>query len=244
MHTQYTDDRNHLRVDIRSKKCEVPADQRARMQERLREIGDQVRDFPAAQLWLNLIFHPRSQDFHAEAKLRLPGKTLFSGDRNDYLDSAFQGCVGRLLAQVDAYKRRPDRQAAEQVEQRVARDGDVVLPEDPDMGPIACAVQAGDYRAFRTAMSGYEEWLRKRVGRWLQRYPDVEDRIGVDILIGDLIEEVYLRAFEGYSKRPADIRVSEWLDKLIDPSLREQIKRPDAVHEEASLARTVRQSPL
>jgi ribosome-associated translation inhibitor RaiA len=244
MNSQYNDDRNHLRVEIRSKRCEVPQDERARMQERLREIGEKVRELPAAQLTLNLIYHPRAQDYHAEAKLKLAGRTFFAGERNDYLDSAFQGCVGRLLAQLDGYGEHPDRAAAERDRQRAARDADIVLPEDPDAGPVANAVHAGNYRAFRTTMAGYEEWLRKRVGRWLQRYPAVEDRVGNDILIGDLIEEVYLRAFEGFAKRPADIRVSEWLDKLIDPSLRELVKNPDAVHQEASLARTVRQAPL
>src|SRR5262245_1723347 len=102
MLTQYTDDQNHLRVEVRSKKFEVPTDERARIQQRLREVGDRVHDLPSAQLWLTFIHHPRSQDYHAEAKLKLPGRTLFVGDRNDYLDSALQGCVQKLLAQIDA----------------------------------------------------------------------------------------------------------------------------------------------
>ncbi len=247
MHVQYTDDRNHLRVEIRSRGFEVPADERARMQERLRDLGERTRDFPTGQLSLTFLYHPRAQDYHVEARLRLPGRTIFAGQRHDYLDSAFQGCVQQLLGLIDAYRNQPNRSAVEQAAQRAARaarDGDIVLPADPDGGPIARAVQAGDYRAFRTAMAGYEEWLRKRVGRWVQRYPQVEERVGDDVLIGDLIEEVYLQAFEQFVRRPPDLRLSEWLDKLIDPSLRALVKDPDTVRQEASLARTVREAPL
>lgn len=244
MNVQYTDDVNHLQVEIRSRNCEVPADERARMQQRLSDIGDRVRDLPIAQLSITLIAHPRSQDYHCEAKLKLPGRTLLTGERSDYLDCAFQGCVDRLTGEIDAYLAHPDEAAIRQAGQRVALDNDIALPEDSDAGPIGRAVQAGDYRAFRNAMAAYEEWLRKRVGRWVQRFPDAEERVGRDILIGDLIEEVYLRAFERYGRRPMDVRLSEWLDKLIDPALQEAVRKPDDTHEEASLARTVRQMGL
>jgi len=244
MNVQYTDDVHHLQVEIRSRNCEVPLDERARMQQRLADIGERVRDLPIAQLTITLIAHPRAQDYHCEAKLKLPGRTLLAGARSDYLDSAFQGCVNRLTADLDAYLAHPDEDAIRQAGQRRALDNDIALPQDPDAGPIGRAVQAGDYRAFRMAMAGYEEWLRKRVGRWIQRFPEAEDRIGCDILIGDLIEEVYLRAFERYTRRPTDVRLSEWLDKLIDPALQETVRKPAETHEEASLARTVRQTAV
>jgi ribosome-associated translation inhibitor RaiA len=244
MNVQYTDRVNHMQVEIRSRNCEVPIDERARIQERLSDVGERVRDLPMAQLTLTLIAHLRAQDYHCEAKLRLPGRTLLTGQRSDYLDSAFQGCVDRLTAELDAYLARPNENGIRQAGQRRALDNDNALPEDPNAGPVGRAVQAGDYRAFRIALAAYEEWLRKRVGRWVQRFPDAEDRIGRDILIGDLIEEVYLSGFERYTRRPMDVRMSEWLDKLIDPALQQAIRRPSETHEEASLARTVRQAAV
>ena len=122
-----------------------------------------------------------------------------------------------------------------------------VYPEQIDRNltwPLGTAARAGDYRAFRIGLAGYEEWLRRRVGRWVQRYPDAEARIGNGLRIGDLVEEVYLNAFEGFTRRPTDIRLSDWLDRLIDPSLKLMLRDPDGEKENASLARTWRETPL
>ncbi len=96
MNVHYSDDLNHLQVEIRSRKCEVPNDERDRMQERLSDIAERVRDLPISQLTITLIGHSRAQDYHCEAKLKLPGRTILTGERSDYLDCAFQGCVDRL----------------------------------------------------------------------------------------------------------------------------------------------------
>ncbi len=138
--------------------------------------------------------------------------------------------------EIDTYLAHPDEDAIRQTGRRLALDREIALPEDADAGPIGRAVQAGDYRAFRIAMAAYEEWLRKRVGRWVQRFPDAEERIGRDIFIGDLIEEVYLRAFEEYAAPADGAALSDWLDKLIDPALQETVRKPADTHEEASLA--------
>jgi hypothetical protein len=119
-----------------------------------------------------------------------------------------------------------------------------VAPADPDTGILGRAFSAGDYRAFRTALSGYEEWLRKRVGRWIQRYPEAEARLGRGLAIGDMVEEVYLQAFEHYGRRPVAVPFHQWLEDLMDPSLKALLRHPDEERENASLARTLRQPPL
>jgi hypothetical protein len=241
---QYVDERNHLRVSVQAEGFTVPEDERARLQRLLAPVAEAVRDFPTADLQLKVIHHPRSEAYNAEARLKLPGRTLFTGDRAAYLDSALQRCLDRLGQRLAAYKQQPDPDAAEQVRRRLALDRDLVAPEDPDAGPLAAAAQAGDYRAFRTALSVYEEWLRKRVGRWVQRYPEAQARVGNSLLIGDLVEEVYLNAFEQFARRPTDIRLSAWLDHLLDPSLQALLRHPDAERENISMARTLREMPL
>jgi len=37
---------------------------------------------------------------------------------------------------------------------------------------------AGDYAAFRVAAFGFEDAVRLRAGRWVERYPDLEAKIG------------------------------------------------------------------
>jgi len=240
----YADDRYHLRVEFHAKGCNIPADELTRMQRGLDAVGEVVQDFPSSELSLDVIHHPRSGVYHVEATLKVPGKTLLSGDHDAYLDSAFQRCVRKLVQKATAYRDNPDRDATEAARRRETLDREIVAPQGPTDGTVGRAVEAGDYRAFRTALSGYEEWLRLRVGRWIQRYPQAEARVGDGILIGDLLEEVYLNAFEGYGKRPKDVSLSEWLDSLLDPSLRLLLKYPDEERENASLARTLRETPL
>src|SRR5439155_10527791 len=177
-------------------------------------------------------------------KLKLPGRTLFTGEQDGYLDAAFGRGVRKLVRKVEAYGGQSDPRAAEAAGRRIALSRDVVAPADPASGPLAEAVGNGDYRTFRTALAGYEEWLRKRVGRWVQRYPEAEARVGTELLLGDLVEEVYLNAFEGFARRPTDVRLSDWLEGLIDPSLKALLRHPDEEHENASMARTVREGPL
>jgi len=241
---QYSDDRYHLRVDIQAKGCEIPPDERARMQTILPALGEVVQDFPASDLGIKVIHHARSATYHVEFKLKLPGRTLFTGEEDAYLDTAFQRVVNKLVLKVAVYKQQPEPDAAKVAEHRIALDRAVVAPADQPAGPIAEAVRNGDYRAFRTALVGYEDWLRNRIGRWVQRYPEADAQVGDGLKLGDLVEEVYLSAFERFFQRPAELRLSEWLDRLIDPSLKALLRHPDEERENASMARTVRETSL
>src|SRR5438105_7392782 len=118
---QYTDERYHLHVELSTKDCDIPADERARMQQSLEPLGQAVEDLPRSDLWLKVIHHDGNQSapYHVEAKLKLPGQTLFSSDWDAHLDSSFQRCVNKLVHKVRAYREEPGRRAAE--EQAAAR---------------------------------------------------------------------------------------------------------------------------
>jgi len=237
---QYTDERHHLAVEFTSKGCEIPRDELARMETTLEPLREAVWRFPSADLRITAIHHAGLDAYHVEARLKLPGRTVFTAEWDPYLDTAFQRMVRKLVHKVEAYSDSPDRRAVELAEHHEALERDIVAPEDPDAGPLAEAVQAGDYRAFRIALATYEEWLRKRVGRWVQRYAEAQARFGDELLLGDLVEEVYLNAFERFTERTTAIRLSEWLDNLIDPSLKALLRHPEEEAENASLARTLR----
>ena len=89
----------------------------------------------------------------------------------------------------------------------------------PDADAIAEAVEQLDYHAFRTAMGVYEEPLEKRVGRWIERYPGAEARLGDGLLISEIAEEVFLNAFDQFTHRPPSLRLGQSLENLIDPSI-------------------------
>jgi hypothetical protein len=241
---RYSDDRYHLRIEFETKQCEIPREELVRMQQLIAPVGEEVRDFPASELALRIIHHRRSDQYHVESRLRLPGRTLFTGDQDVYLDSAFQRCMGKLVQKVQAYKEHPNARAEAVAGRRTALERDMVAPEDPGAGPLGHAVRAGDYRAFRRALSGYEEWLRKRVGRWIQRYPKAEAQIGSGLKLGDLVEEVYLNAFERYAQRPTEVPLNGWLESLIDPSLKMLLRHPEEESENASMVRTLGDNPL
>jgi ribosome-associated translation inhibitor RaiA len=241
---QYTDERFHLRVELNAKECNIPTDELTRMQHLLAPVGEAVQDWPSADLNVKVIRHPRSEAFTVKCKLRLPGQTLSTADEDPYMDSAFQRCVRKLVRRVEEYRAHPERRVAQVAGREAALDRDIVAPQDADAGPVGAAYRAGDYRAFRTALAGYEEWLRKRVGRWVQRYPEAQAQIGDGLLLGDLLEEVYLNAFEHYGQRPDEVPLHDWFDRLIDPSLKALLRNPDEERQNASFARTVREGRL
>src|SRR5262249_14056924 len=110
----------------------------------------------------------------------------------------------------------------------------------PDHAAVERAVREGDYNAFRTATCGYEESVRKRIGRWIERYPEVEARIDRGLKVQDLVEEVFLLAFEGSDQRPPDVRFGEWLSGLIDPAVKALQDGGDSELENINMVRSSR----
>jgi hypothetical protein len=235
---------DQLRFEITTKDCAIPPEEGLRMRTWLAELGDRVRDFPNPSLRLRVIHHSGREVYRAEFRLELPGRSLVTGEEDPYLDSALQRGFAKLTRKAEAYRDHPDREAVAAAELRVALDRDLVASEAPDAGPIGEAAAVGDYRAFRTALARYEEWLRNRVGRLVQRDPEAQARVGKELLIGDIVEEVYLSAFERFTRRPTDVRLGEWLEGLIEPSIRALKRHPDEERAAASFARTVREAPL
>jgi hypothetical protein len=244
---RYTDDRYRLGVEIKAGGCDLPTDELVRMEGSLAPLGEAVQDFPSAELSVTVLRHDNAAAYHVEARLKLNGRALVSGDWDAYLDSAFQRCLRKLIRKAEAYRTNPDRRAeAEALRRRdvEALNRAVVAPEEREGGALGRVVEAGDYKAFRDAMTGYEDWLRLRVGRWIQRYPAAEARVGTTLHIGDVLEEVFLNAFERFGRRPVEVPFHEWLDHLIDPSLKAFLRHPDEEGENASFARTLRETPV
>jgi hypothetical protein len=241
----YTDDQNHLRVTFRALGCTIPGEELARMERGIELLGAGVRQFPEARLTVRCIHHPRSKVSHVECELRLPGMTLFDSDYDEDYRIAFDRSIRKIGERLGRYlDDDPDRRAGRRANSLDRLDRDVVAPEGHDAGPVGTAVEDGDYRTFRRLLSGYEEWLRNRIGRWVQRFPDAQAQVGNRLRLGDLLEEVYLNAFEHYPEWPTTVPFHEWLDGLIGPSLKEFLRKPDEEAENASMARSLRDANL
>src|SRR5438132_6691517 len=133
---QYTDQRTHLHVEFETKECTIPKDELAHMEEALLPLREAIYGLPRADLWFNIDFHPRSQTHHVQAKLKLPGSTIITGDRQPYLDSAFQACVNKLTQRVEAHKKHPPKENGDEAERESLLDREIIAPEEPEAGPV------------------------------------------------------------------------------------------------------------
>lgn len=111
----------------------------------------------------------------------------------------------------------------------------------PELDVLERAIEARDYLAFREEMAGFDGSLRERVGRWVQRYPELDREVGERLPVADVMEEVYLTAYDQFLERPTEMRLGDWLEGLVDPGIRNLLRHPDEEAEEISFARTLRE---
>ena len=117
-------------------------------------------------------------------------------------------------------------------------DHDVRTTAAVDPAAIEAAVADGDYVAFRRATLPFEDAVQMRAGRWVQRFPEYEARIGRDVKLSDVVEEVFLTAFDQYPSRPASVPLGEWFEGQIDPAVKTLMTRTAEELENINLVRT------
>jgi len=226
-----------LRVQIDTHHCQLRPAEVDRLHADVEGLTRQVEKFPLSDLHILVEYNNRSNDYSVKTTLILDGATLVASDHDLVMHAAFLRCLDSLSENIRAYKDRlgnvPERQRMEKGTVREVEPG-----PDPDPAALDAAVNNGDYTAFRTLIIGYEESLRKRAGRWVERYPDVNAQIGRGLELADIVEEVFLTAFEGYAHRPPHLRMSEWLESLIDPAVKTLQSKGDAELENINLARS------
>jgi hypothetical protein len=237
---RYSDESYNLRVEIDTKQFELTPEDAERLDANLTTLRKLVQDLPMSDLYVTIFHYPRGNpSYQVKTALVLPAKTLFSGGTDASFHPAFERCVTNLIQQVEAYK--PARGMTDQQVKHVKGTFQEVVPSrEPDTDRAEAAVRAGDYVEFRKATFPFEESLRKRVGRWVGRYPEVQEKVGTDLAIADVVEAVFLSAFDGYEGRPQGVRFGRWLENLIDGSLRGLLQNPDEELENISFARTLR----
>jgi ribosome-associated translation inhibitor RaiA len=239
---RYDDPSEPLRVQIDTHQCDLSPDAITKMQDGLDSLTRMVENFPKPELRILVEHNNRSNDYSVKTSLLLSGATLVASDHNQVMHAAYEQCLANLMREVKDYKDRlgnvPERQ-----KQLKGTHQDLEPAPDPDPGAVEAAVAAGDYAAFRTATAGYEEPLRDRVGRWVERSPHVDGQVGRRFTIADVVEEVFLDAFERFGERPKGVRFGEWLTGLIDPAVKELMSHTDEELENVRMARTLQGVP-
>jgi ribosome-associated translation inhibitor RaiA len=239
---RHDDSREPLRVAIDTHQCHLSPAEIARMKDDLDALTRMVENFPTAELHILVERNARTNDVTVKTSLLLPGQTLVASEHNAAAHAAYEHCLNVLTDELKDYKARlsnePERQKIEKGTRQELRP-----TIDPDQRAVDAAVAAGDYAAFRTATQGYEGPLRDRVGRWLERSPKTDGQVGRRFTIADVVEGVFLAAFEGYDRRPNGVRFGDWLAGLIDPAVKALMTNTDDVLDNVRMARTLQGVP-
>jgi ribosome-associated translation inhibitor RaiA len=216
---------------------ELPDNERRKLEEDLDGIARQVENFPVADLHVMIEGNARSTEVSVKLTLILSGNTLIANDHDLVLTSAFERCRDSLLHSIEGYKARLDN-AEERQKIEKGTHHPVQPTRDIDAAAVEEAIAAGDYAAFRAALLPFEDAIQGRAGRWVQRFPEYEARIGKDIKLSDVTEEIFLFAFDQYDKRPDGVPLGEWLTHLIDPAVKTLMTRTAEEMENINLTRS------
>ncbi|MFM8572877.1 MAG: hypothetical protein ACKOAU_14885 [Pirellula sp.] len=227
-----------LRIELDTQGCELSAGEISDMEEDLHTLRRQIEHFPSSLLQIAILRHQRDRSFHVKTSLSLCRTTLFTGDRDVAVHAAFERCIHKLIRKVEAHKAR----AAGRLDWGKTNSGNnlAMNPSDEfNLLDLQCAVAQDDYVAFRKAVDVFEGSLSKRIGRWVNRYPQLEVRLGLSITISDLVEEVFLLAYERFHQRPHDVPPGTWIEGLIDPAVQTLLQSPDEEYANISFSRAI-----
>lgn len=201
-------------------------------------IRSLVKDFPTAVLYINLLFNEPSQQYDVKTNLVLPGRTLATGDSSAHWQPSLEQCMRKLMHRITHYKADMEG-TTEQMRRAAGNVHDVEPTQLIDGNAVQEAAEQGDYVAFRRQMFPFEDSLRPRIGRWVERYPEIAAAIGDRFEIDDIIEETFLLAFDRYDHWPRDVIFGDWLEQQIDPAVRLLASHPIRELENISYMRTL-----
>jgi ribosome-associated translation inhibitor RaiA len=236
----FSDELYDMQIETDSGNITISDGEQEKMDHDLNTLRKLIANFPSPQLKLD-INNQTPSIVRVGACLRLAGRTLFTAGEANTLHAAWDWAVRRLIDKVLAYKEKLGRVPERQKEAEGTLH-EIVPSMPPNAEAIERAVRQLDYRAFRTAMNVYEDALEKRVGRWIERYPDIEAQIGDGLLISEIAEEVFLNAFDQYERRPGSLRLGQWLENLIDPSIQTLVRDGGEEKENLSFIQSAREA--
>jgi hypothetical protein len=239
---KFSDESYNIRIVMDTRHYEPSMDELEKLESTLDPLRKPVEKFPVAVLYLSVERHPRSGQFRVKSTLQLSGQALSTGSVQPGMVPAVEQCVRRLVHKLVAYEERLEGTEAKSKHVEGTRHN-VIPDQQVDPGAIDAAVREGDYVRFRKLLFMYEGPLQKRIGRWMERFPEIEAQMHeqgvVADAVADIVEEVFLTAFDEYDQRPAAVPFGQWLESLIDPSIKLLSHASDEELDNVSFARTL-----
>ena len=239
--TTYSDETYNLRLELDTKGCELSPAEIEQMEGDLDSLSKLTKEMPVSDLHVTVAFFQHSGEYHVKTTLVTPGKQLFTGEHDTVSHAAYQRCVRKLVQKLRAYKDRMETHGGERGKLAEHTHSELNPDTLPELSALEESVDAGDFARFREELSGFEGPLRDRVGRWVQRYPEVDAEVGERLPVAEIVEEVFLNAFDRFAERPNQMRLGDWLEGLVDPSIRSLLRHPEEELEAVSFARTLRE---
>ncbi len=196
-----------------------------------------VIDFPTQILHINLEYNTNSEQYEVKLALVLPGQTFATGDVSEAWEPSLEKSVQKMIRRIEHYKSTLSGESA-QAHAAAGTTMEVEPNRRMDGKQVAGAVASGNYTEFREAMYPIEESLRDRVGRWIQRYPQIQLKLGSRFTIADIVEETFMMAFDRYEHWHAEMFFGQWIETLIDPAMKKIARDPDGELETISFQQT------
>lgn len=196
-----------------------------------------IEEFPTQILHINLGYNSGSEEYEVKLALVLPGQTFATGDVSPAWEPSLEKSVQKMIRRIEHYKAT---MSGEPEQARIAAGTTMEVEPNRRMDgkQVVAAVESGNYTEFRKAMYPIEASLRARVGRWVQRYPQIQAKIGTRFTIADIVEETFMLAFDRYKEWRPEMFFGQWLEALIDPAMKAIARDPDGELEVISFQRT------
>jgi hypothetical protein len=230
--------RHKLQVHFDAHECDVPADEIRGLADQCDALAVRVGNFPRAELRAYVERNRRSNEFVVKLTLLLSTDTLVTSDHDPQLRQAFGRALDSLERTVEGHLGKLEGTDIRQEREEAAKRQPTVEPGPLDENALAAAARAEEYAAFRAAVAPYEEWLRLRAGRWVERYPEAQAMMSRDFDVLDLMEGTFLSAFENYEHRQREVPFHTWLEGLIDPTVKAFVRDPVHERENVNMARS------
>ncbi len=219
----FRDEKHELKVEIRTDSYHLSEREKQDIEADLGSLRKVARDFPVSQLHLDIRRHPQRRDFHVRANLHVSKHNLFTGERGAIVTQAVESCVRKLVKKIKCFKEKHRGRPGETWE---PTEPTMELPQDSETDPrvLARAVREADFPQFRDAIGGCDDSLSRQVESQIAENPELEALRGEDLVTSEILEEIYLRAFERFRDRDS-AAVSTWIEDLIDPCIQSVAKR-------------------
>lgn len=235
---QNSEQAHALRVAFETQHCKLSPIEIERLDSDLDVLRELVDDFPVSDLHVTVIHHPRRDDYHVRITLSLPGRKLFTGERHVKIHPAYERCINKLIKKIRAHKQQ--MQVGADVVKLVKGPRQSIQPvAEFDVGGLIQAIENDDYIEFRQQMDVFEPALSARIARWLGKYPEIQDEADWPISVSDIVEEVFLNAFDKFDHRSHDVPPGDWLESLIDPSVQAILQSPDNEYQRIAFSNAV-----